>query len=331
MKQILLYIGTVLFIIACDFKAKNEKLLPSSSGKYGEVLVVVDTSYENGTIGTALNEVFNKAMPGLPQLEPQFRLATVAPENFKSILKHARNLLKVSIRKGIATKVNVEKNVWAKEQILINITAPTKEKALSIIEKNTQTIRDYFNEEEIKRLHRQFRKEPQKQMMKEIKKEYKLALTIPPAYFEMKKTKTGVWLKKEKKIGEHEIMQGLIIYSYPYRSDSTFAVDEMKEKRNLFTKEYIQGGREGSYMQVYDEYTPHVKELNVDNLYVKEYRGLWNMKNDFMGGPFIHYTFVDEERQMVVNIDGFVYAPKFNKREYLRELEAIMRSIKISP
>ena len=54
------------------------------------------------------------------------------------------------------------------------------------------------------------------------------------------------------------------------------------------------------------------------------------MKNDFMGGPYVHYTFVDEENSRVINLDGFVYAPKFNKREYLRELEALLKTAKLN-
>ncbi|MCB0408861.1 MAG: DUF4837 family protein [Flavobacteriales bacterium] len=57
---------------------------------------------------------------------------------------------------------------------------------------------------------------------------------------------------------------------------------------------------------------------------------MWYVKGDFMGGPFINYTFVDEKRNKVISIDGYVYAPRFDKREYLRELEALIRSIKLT-
>ena len=116
------------------------------------------------------------------------------------------------------------------------------------------------------------------------------------------------------------------VYFYQYQSDSVFTSTEMIKMRNAFTNDFVQGSRENSYMAVYEEYLPATKEVNLNNIYAKEYRGLWNMKNDFMGGPFLHYTFVDEKNNRVVNLDGFVYAPKFNKREYLRELEALMKT-----
>ena len=51
------------------------------------------------------------------------------------------------------------------------------------------------------------------------------------------------------------------------------------------------------------------------------------MKNGFMGGPYINYSMVDEKRNRVICIDGYVYCPKFDKREYLREQEALIKTI----
>jgi len=53
---------------------------------------------------------------------------------------------------------------------------------------------------------------------------------------------------------------------------------------------------------------------------------LWNMENAFMGGPFVHYAFVDKTGKQLICVDGYVFAPKFDKREFLRELEAIALS-----
>jgi len=122
-----------------------------------------------------------------------------------------------------------------------------------------------------------------------------------------------------------------MIYEVPYTSDSTFSSNEMILSRDYFTKSHIQGVRDSSYMTVYRDYKLMPKEINLNGKYAVEYRGLWNMKNDFMGGPFVHYTIVDEKRNRVLHIDGFVYAPKFNKREYVRELDAILQTFEIIP
>ena len=40
----------------------------------------------------------------------------------------------------------------------------------------------------------------------------------------------------------------------------------------------------------------------------------------------VQRSFVDESGKYLVNIDAYIFAPKFDKREYLRELEAISLS-----
>jgi hypothetical protein len=60
-----------------------------------------------------------------------------------------------------------------------------------------------------------------------------------------------------------------------------------------------------------------------------ETRGKWEVKNDFMAGPFLNYTIVDEKKNRLIIVEGFTYAPSVNKKAFLFELEAIAKSIKI--
>jgi hypothetical protein len=50
------------------------------------------------------------------------------------------------------------------------------------------------------------------------------------------------------------------------------------------------------------------------------------MENALMGGPFMSLTMYDEKRDRIVTVDGYVFAPYFRKMEYMREVEAILRS-----
>ena len=80
-------------------------------------------------------------------------------------------------------------------------------------------------------------------------------------------------------------------------------------------------------MTTYEEYIPKEREINLKGNYAKELRGLWHVQGDFMGGPFVSYSMVDEHRNRVITIDGYVYAPKFDKREYLRQLHALALTV----
>ena len=55
-----------------------------------------------------------------------------------------------------------------------------------------------------------------------------------------------------------------------------------------------------------------------------ELRGLWEVENDFMGGPFVSYTTLDERTNRLITLDCYVYSPKYGKRNYLRALEHLV-------
>jgi hypothetical protein len=81
----------------------------------------------------------------------------------------------------------------------------------------------------------------------------------------------------------------------------------------------------------YKVYEPKSEETQLNGNYCIETRGLWLVKNDFMGGPFVNYTFVDKEHNKIIVLDGYVYAPRDNKRDMLRSVEAILHTWKSVP
>ena len=61
----------------------------------------------------------------------------------------------------------------------------------------------------------------------------------------------------------------------------------------------------------------------------QELRGLWEVKKQFMGGPFINFSVVDSINNRILFFDGFVYSPGTEKENYVFEIEAIIKSLKI--
>jgi hypothetical protein len=118
-----------------------------------------------------------------------------------------------------------------------------------------------------------------------------------------------------------------MVYSYPYDSDSTFTKNYQLEKRNLITKSYIPGPTPGSYMTTETELPQDFNVLTFNGNYASEMRGLWRLEGDFMGGPFISLSVLDASRRRIITIEGNVYAPKNDKRNYLRQLEAMIYSM----
>lgn len=311
--------------ISCD--EMNERVLPSCTGKAGDLLVVIDSTYYNHQAGAAIQQIFSQEQVGLPQRESLFNLIQVPHRSFARIFHTTRNIIMVNIEAESKIKLTVRKEVWSESQLVVTITAPSDEIAAKTITKNAAVLLDYFNDKEIGRLQAKYRVNANSKNAQYLNKKFGISLNLDELYIVAAEAEDFVWLRKEKSIGGHPVSQGIIIYTYPYVSDSTFEVANLVAKRNYYTKKYVAGGNENSYMVAYPEYVPAQKEISLNGIYVNELRGLWNMERDFMGGPFINYTLVDEQRNRVLCIDGYIYGPNFDKREFLREQEALIKTI----
>ncbi len=315
---------SILFY-ACD--ETNERILPGMSGKSGELLVVIDTGYWSNQSGEAIRQTFMQTQVGLPQQEAIFDIIHVPHRSFARILQTNRNIIMVEINAQEKPAISIKENIWSEGQLVATIVAKNDKNAAEIIEKNSQNLLDYFNEKETQRLQKKYKVNKNSKLAKELEEKLKLSMHIDDLFYIAKEDTNFIWLRKEYSMGEHPISQGFIIYTYPYNNDSIFNVHRLTAKRNTITKKYIPGGAEGSYMTTYEEYIPKEREINFKGNYAKELRGLWHVQGDFMGGPFVSYSMVDEHRNRVITIDGYVYAPKFDKREYLRELQALALTV----
>ena len=88
----------------------------------------------------------------------------------------------------------------------------------------------------------------------------------------------------------------------------------------------VPGMFENTYMTIAPVIDPSVKYLNYKGHAFAEIRGLWDVHNDYMGGPFVAHVFYSPDGKYMIGLEGFVYAPKFDKRQYLRQVESIIYS-----
>ena len=81
--------------------------------------------------------------------------------------------------------------------------------------------------------------------------------------------------------------------------------------------------------------TCFVEEKTVNKAYTIEAKGIWDIVNDFMGGPFVSYLMLDEANGELVFVEGFLHAParvmrddpsRSNKRDLMQEVELIVSS-----
>ncbi|MFH2095354.1 MAG: DUF4837 family protein [Bacteroidota bacterium] len=326
MKFILVSLALLSVIYFNSCGGDQDIILPSVTGKAGEVLVVMDKASWNSEKGDYFRKLFLRDYPALPQSEPVFEPINIPSSGFDNIFKTHRNVIIVQIGSHIPeSKVVAQHDVWAETQLLVTIAATTEEEYDKLLEERGESIVAFIEDAERDRLIDNYKKFTEQNIFKKINDKYHIALNIPKGYTLDTDSADFAWVAHETPM----ISQGIFIYSYPYRDTSTFTIDYLIRKRDKFLKKYVPGAIDGSYMITAREFPPEFREFTLNGKYVAEVRGLWEVENDYMGGPFISLSTVDEKRGRVVTVEGFVYAPKYDKRNYLRQVEAILYTLKI--
>ena len=118
----------------------------------------------------------------------------------------------------------------------------------------------------------------------------------------------------------------ILVYSVPLE-DETQVSDSIIAVRNRIGKKYIPGSNpETMYMITEAARTPIVKEITLNGKKAYETRGTWEIFGAFTAGPFLNYSIVDEKNNRVIVVEGFNYAPSVNKRDFVFELESILKT-----
>ena len=99
--------------------------------------------------------------------------------------------------------------------------------------------------------------------------------------------------------------------------------------RDSLNKEFVPGRVDGSYMITEEAYLPYFDLDEANGFISKETRGTWEVKGDFMGGPFINYVIKDTINKRILYLEGFIFSPSQRKRDGIIELEAIIKSLKV--
>lgn len=327
-KTILLSIflfSNFLIFQSCTFNDR-ETGLPRSSGKTSELLVIAKKARWDSYIGDSISNFFGQTQLGLPQDEPIFDVVCLDPKVLADkMFKQHHNIFIVDINPKLK-KVSIDnkKNFWASPQRIIKIAAPSDTAFLRVFEKNKENLLYLFLKNERIRTQNTLSAFEDASIRRKLKKKYHLSMKVPGGSYIAKQEKNFVWIRKEPQ----KYSLGILIYYSKYTDTLAFKLENIIAKRDSVTKKYIPGSVKNSYMTTAKIVKPTSKVVNFNDLYAVEVRGLWEVENDFMGGPFLSYTLVDEINNRIVTAEGFVYAPNVDKRDYLLQLEAILYTLK---
>jgi hypothetical protein len=308
----------------------NDKfVMRTSIGKVNKVMVVTKSSDWTGDVGKEIRNAFGELMVGLPQPEPILKVSQVAPNGFGSMMKVSRNILVI----GTSDKENfsIKHNVYAQPQTIIYVYAKDDAGIVKMFQKHKKEIINTFIETDIKMTQGVFAKTKLDDSKFKTLQNLGVSFTIHNKFNTVDDTGEFLWLRHHLTSGIAKTgSNNILIYSVPLTDENTVA-DSIVAVRNRIGKKHIPGSDpETMHMITEEAYTPFTFDAKIDGKKAYETRGKWEVKNDFMAGPFVNYTVVDKKNNRLIVFEGFTYAPSVNKRAFLFELEAIGKSMKIN-
>jgi hypothetical protein len=311
---------TVLILVSCDKEIKNFK--PQSSGRINSISVIIDKPSWDGKVGDAIREKYASEFIGLPQVEEAFTLNYIPYEAFTGFGRTARNIIYINKKKQ--DKPRMIRDRYARPQLFLEVSGLDNESIIQGILSSFEFSSAQFQKGEIT--------ENKNRILNSLLKDtgldsLNISLKIPSAYSVFKNEPETVWLQKPLKNGT----SNLIIKDLK-NSVSDFEkinLNEVVSLRDSIGKEFIPGRVENSYMITEKEYLPYISYQTVNGFEAIETRGTWEVKGDYMGGPFVNYIIKDTLNNSLLYVEGFVFSPSQRKRDKMIELEAIIKSMVI--
>lgn len=315
---------SILLLASCNSKPKDrEKYLPNMTGNAGEVLVVINKGYWEGELGSTLREILAGEYPYLPQREAYFKLFNATPGGFTGSYLLHRNIVIVNVSPEVdTTGIRMSRNSWAKPQIIVTVSATTPEEASELISGNRELIINTIEQAERDRLIASSKKYEDKEVRMAVTENIGGSPYFPTGFTIKKNTPEFMWISQETTY----VNQGILIFKFPYTDAEQLSPEYLKDKIYNLWQANVPGMRENSYMTFNKVIEPGFRNIEYQGNTMVEMRGLWEVENDYMGGPFVCHIFPDRNRENIIILNAFVYAPKYDKRKYLRQVESIIYS-----
>lgn len=347
-----LVFGIIFLLTACSPEMRRQlNPVPQSYGPTNQLIIVADKDLWEGDVGETFRHYFASAYPILPSPEPIYDLKHFTPLDLRKdpLRKELRNYVILADLKdpsSVTTKlmeadlgsekllkaredVNYSTNVgmdkWAKNQLVVYLFSYGEEELKNQIKRAFPPIKKRINQANWKKVDATVYLDGENNnAIKDLQTAMGFDMRVPGDFDVVLNEENVVWLRREASESSSNVM----IHKQAYNNKEQLTKENLKALRDSIGKKYVSSRVPGTYMQINDIDLPMLSEVTaINGSYALEARGIWELVNDYMGGPFLSYVTVNPKTNELIFIDGFVHAPGRKKREYMQGLEHIMQTI----
>ncbi len=327
--------------------ASSYKVKPIAMGKTNQLVIVADQDIWDGPVGDSIRHYYSTAYPILPQPEPIFDLKhfTLKDLDKEPLRKELRTYMVVADLEAKDSptlkmlindlgkektsnekqSVVIGKDKWAAGQKFFYLFGNGENQLITNITNAFPTISKKINEFDLEQVDANaYLGQDNPIIQNAIKRSFGFDIKIPSNYTIAIDTTDLMWIRQDDRVSVNNIL----IQRIPYTAKAQISKEGIKQIRNAFGKMFVSTSAAGhTYMRINDVDLPmYTRQVSVDKKYALEARGIWEIVNDFMGGSFISYLILDETKNELIYLDGFIHAPGKKKRDYIQRLEHILQS-----
>ncbi len=320
---LLVALFSLFTLSSCDaFRTLADQNANTSLGKPYEVILVCTQPQWEGAVGDTLRNILCAPVAYINQTEPLFDVLRILPRGYTTTATRHRNILLVELDPDMdetQTGITAQYDVNASPQIVLTLQGPSDEALTRYLTDHGKELVYVLEKAERDRAIAYAERFTEQHLDQVIYDTFGVRMEVPKGYLLAKSEPDFLWARYEYPTAS----QGFCLYSYPYEGRESLTPEALLAARNRFVSR-IPGPSDGSYMTTSEAFTPDVRMFRLEGRLWIEMRGFWDVAGDFMGGPFVSYTTIDQTTNRIFTFDGYVYSPKLHKRNFLRGVEHLL-------
>ncbi len=342
-RTVALLFATALLLSSCGLESKDTAL-----GENDVIVIVADSldylELEDVVENAFLRPVFT------PQAESWFRIERYDLKDLLN-LKRKRNILIVSpvdadnsmgeyMRSALDSNVQalvengeeyvfVQRDPWYRGQTVMHLTGRSMTDLRDYMATNAEKLHYYFkqawDQQEKERMLRLSREEEIEQRMME---NYGWTICAIKGWFVGKDSSAmnTVLLRRQNPHGSE---RWIMVHWINTRNTSILTNEFAFDTRNRLTEVLYRTFDDSAWVEVDTINHLQFDEVDFDGKFAIRMKGLWHLSDYSMGGPFISNLFYDEEQQRIYFLDGSVFAPKYEKKKLIQDVDVMLRTLQL--
>ncbi|MCD6501906.1 DUF4837 family protein [bacterium] len=337
MKRLILSICVVAIIASTGCDTPRDAV-----GSFSKIPVLIDVE-ELGRVGPALSNAVEVEIR-TPRKEKIFKLEYIDSTKMARLINartsiiaaslkspgpagdFVRNALSDDAKKMVASGeywLIAKKDLWARDQLTIIITAPTAEDLESRLDLGGSDIFKIINDSVNERVSqwlfgKAFAEGEKTELEDSIAAGYGFGIRVPRLW-EWEKgapKERFIWLRAL------EPERWVFVWWAPLDSSMDFSVERWCHVRDSLCAIYYEGDRVSTKMP------PETTGTSIGGRPAVQIRALWENKKTALGGPIVSFVLSDPITNRLYIVDGAVFAPAVRKEPYLRHVEIVCRSFR---